>query len=228
MSTARKAALADMIDRMQDKMMVGAGGAKTRDDALELGELRPDYLFFGRFGYDNTAAPHHRNLSLGRWWAEMIQIPCIVLGGTTIESVEPVAATGVEFVALVERGLCRRRRCRCSDRPRQRIARPDRTAFRGLSLARRFLPLLLIAAGLASPAGAAPSTGEDGTNPAAHTDVTPSTRAPTEIVDPQRFGEPPAAAPDPASPLVTPPDAIGPPPTAPNTNGRRRRPRLMQ
>ena len=50
----RKAALADMIDRMQDKMMVGAGGAKTRDDALELGEVRPDYMFFGRFGYDNT------------------------------------------------------------------------------------------------------------------------------------------------------------------------------
>jgi thiamine-phosphate pyrophosphorylase len=96
----KKAQLAEMIDRMQDKMMVGAGGAKTRDDALELGELRPDYLFFGRFGYDNTPAPHPRNLSLGRWWAEMIQIPCIVLGGTTIESVEPVAATGVEFVAL--------------------------------------------------------------------------------------------------------------------------------
>ena len=30
----------------------------------------------------------------------MIEIPCIVLGGSTIESVEPVAATGAEFVAL--------------------------------------------------------------------------------------------------------------------------------
>ncbi len=50
-----KAALADAIDRLQDKMMVGAGGVKTRDDALELGETRPDYMFFGRFGYDNTA-----------------------------------------------------------------------------------------------------------------------------------------------------------------------------
>ena len=96
----RKAQLADVIDRMQDKMMVGAGGAKTRDDALELGEARPDYLFFGRFGYDNTPAPHPRNLNLGRWWAEMIEIPCIVLGGSAIESVGPVAATGAEFVAL--------------------------------------------------------------------------------------------------------------------------------
>ena len=47
-----KAELADMIDRMQDKVMVGGGGAKTRDEALELGEERPDYIFFGRFGYD--------------------------------------------------------------------------------------------------------------------------------------------------------------------------------
>lgn len=95
-----KAALADMIDRMQDKMMVGAGGAKSRDEALDLGEERPDYLFFGRFGYDTQPAPHHRNLTLGRWWAEMIEIPCIVLAGSSIESVETVAATGAEFVGL--------------------------------------------------------------------------------------------------------------------------------
>jgi thiamine-phosphate pyrophosphorylase len=95
-----KAALADMIDRMQDKIMVGAGGVKTRDEALELGEQRPDYLFFGRFGYDSQAEPHHRNLALGSWWAEMIEIPCIVLAGNSIASVEAVAATGAEFVAL--------------------------------------------------------------------------------------------------------------------------------
>jgi thiamine-phosphate pyrophosphorylase len=95
-----KAALADVIDRMQDKIMVGAGGAKTRDEALDLGEERPDYMFFGRFGYDNRPEPHNRNLNLGRWWAEMIEIPCIVLAGSDLASVEAVAATGAEFVAL--------------------------------------------------------------------------------------------------------------------------------
>lgn len=92
--------LADAIDRLQDKMMVGAGGAKTRDDALALGEHRPDYVFFGRFGYDNTPAPHHRNLTLGAWWAEMIEVPCIVMGGSDIASVGDVSRTGVEFVAV--------------------------------------------------------------------------------------------------------------------------------
>lgn len=78
----------------------GAGGAKTREDALELGETRPDYIFFGKFGFDMKAEPHHRNLSLGAWWAEMIQIPCIVMAGSDIASVEAVAAMGAEFVAL--------------------------------------------------------------------------------------------------------------------------------
>ncbi|PLP60072.1 thiamine phosphate synthase [Mesorhizobium loti] len=95
-----KAELADAVERLQDRMMVGVGGAKTRDDALELGEERPDYIFFGRFGYDNKPEPHPRNLSLGRWWAEMIEIPCIVMAGSDVASVEAVAATGAEFVAL--------------------------------------------------------------------------------------------------------------------------------
>lgn len=97
---AGKAELADAIDRLQDRMMVGTGGAKTRDDALELGEARPDYIFFGRLGYDTKPEPHSRNLSLGRWWAEMIEIPCIVMAGSDVASVEAVAATGAEFVAL--------------------------------------------------------------------------------------------------------------------------------
>ncbi|MDX8513864.1 thiamine phosphate synthase [Mesorhizobium captivum] len=97
---ANRQELAETIERLPDKMMVGAGGAKTRDDALELGEERPDYMFFGRFGYDNKPEPHPRNLSLGEWWAQMIQIPCIVMAGSDLASVETVAATGAEFVAL--------------------------------------------------------------------------------------------------------------------------------
>jgi len=95
-----KADVAEAIERLQARMIVGADAGKTRDDALEIGEERPDYVFFGRFGYDRTPEPHSRNLSLGRWWAEMIEVPCIVLGGTDVASVEAVAATGAEFVAL--------------------------------------------------------------------------------------------------------------------------------
>jgi len=97
---AGKSELAETVERFHAKMAVGTGGAKTRDEALELGEQRPDYIFFGRFGYDTQAEPHPRNLNLGRWWAEMIEIPCIVMAGSDIASVATVAATGAEFVAL--------------------------------------------------------------------------------------------------------------------------------
>ena len=98
----KAADLSDIIERFGSKMAIGAGGAKSRDDALGLGECQPDYIFFGRFGYDNKSEPHPRNLQLGAWWAEMVSIPCIVLGGNDIASLEAVAATGVEFAALGE------------------------------------------------------------------------------------------------------------------------------
>lgn len=95
-----KDTIGDLIEKHQSKMMVGSGGVTTRDDALELGELQPDYIFFGRFNYDNKPEPHPRNLKLGGWWSEMVEVPCIVLAGSAIESVVDVAAAGVDFVAV--------------------------------------------------------------------------------------------------------------------------------
>lgn len=94
------AALAEAIEKAAGRMMIGSGGARTRDDALVLGEAQPDYIFFGRFGFDNTPETHPRNLKLGEWWAEMVSLPCIVLGGSEPKSVLEVAETGADFVAM--------------------------------------------------------------------------------------------------------------------------------
>ena len=99
-----KASLAEAVESFQSRMAVGAGGVKTRDDALELGEERPDYVFFGRFGYDNKPEPHQRNLALGSWWAEMVEIPGIVMAGSDITTVETVAATGAGLLRLAITG----------------------------------------------------------------------------------------------------------------------------
>lgn len=95
-----KQALGELVEKYQSKLMIGTGGATTRDDALELGETQPDYIFFGRFGYDNKPEPHARNLKLGEWWSQMVQVPCIVAAGSDLESTAAVASIGVEFVAL--------------------------------------------------------------------------------------------------------------------------------
>jgi thiamine-phosphate pyrophosphorylase len=104
--------------------MVGVDGAKTRHDALELGEARPDYIFFGRFGYDTAPASHPRNLALGEWWSQMVAGPCIVQAGADIDSVREVAASGAEFVALSSAVFGG------SHDPRRRRARGKRAARR--------------------------------------------------------------------------------------------------
>ncbi len=95
-----RAAMAETMERFDGKLMFGAGGAKTRHEALEIGEAQPDYIFFGRIGYDNKPDPHPRNLAMSEWWAQMVSIPCVTMGGSIPESALAVAATGADFVAL--------------------------------------------------------------------------------------------------------------------------------
>ncbi len=68
--------------------------------ALQAGEAQPDYVMFGKLDGDIRKAPHPANIALGEWWSSMIEIPCIVMGGSDVQSVVAVADTGAEFVAL--------------------------------------------------------------------------------------------------------------------------------
>lgn len=92
--------LGEAIEKFTPKLIVGAGGATERHAALEIGELRPDYIFFGRFDGDIKPEAHPKNVALAEWWASMIEIPCIAMGGSDAESVVAVAESGAEFVAL--------------------------------------------------------------------------------------------------------------------------------
>ncbi|MCB5203881.1 thiamine phosphate synthase [Neorhizobium sp. T786] len=95
-----RADLQEAIEKFTPKMIVGAGGIAERHTALEVGELQPDYIFFGKLDGDIKPEPHPKNLALGEWWASMVEIPCIVMGGNDVSSVAAVAESGAEFVAL--------------------------------------------------------------------------------------------------------------------------------
>ncbi len=89
-----------ILEKFADTMMVGVGGIKTRHNALEAGEIRPDYVFFGRIGYDLKPDPHPRNMALAEWWAALVEVPCVVMAGSEMGSVGVAAQTGADFVAL--------------------------------------------------------------------------------------------------------------------------------
>ncbi len=92
--------ISEAIDKYADKLIVGGGNAADRHHALEIGEERPDYIFFGKLEGDIKPEAHPKNVALGEWWASMIEIPCIVMGGTDPASALVVAESGAEFVAL--------------------------------------------------------------------------------------------------------------------------------
>ncbi|QEE44811.1 thiamine phosphate synthase [Rhizobium sp. WL3] len=94
------AALAEEVENHTPKLIVGGGNAMDRHHALEIGEIQPDYIFFGKIDGDIKPEAHSKNVALGEWWSSMIEIPCMVMGGQDPSSAVVVAESGVEFVAL--------------------------------------------------------------------------------------------------------------------------------
>ncbi|MBD9373475.1 thiamine phosphate synthase [Rhizobium sp. ARZ01] len=95
-------ALAEAMEKHSPKLIVGGGNAKDRHGALGMGDLAPDYIFFGKVGGDIKPEAHPKNLALAEWWASMVEVPCVVMGGTDPQSALAVAETGAEFVALCQ------------------------------------------------------------------------------------------------------------------------------
>ena len=92
--------LADAVAALRRKKIVGAGGVRSRHEAMLAGESDPDYVFFGRLDGDTGAAIFEKSFELAEWWSSLFVIPGIVMGGKSIASVRQAAAAGIEFVAL--------------------------------------------------------------------------------------------------------------------------------
>lgn len=88
------------LEKFSPQYIVGGGSAKDRHTALSIGDVQPDYIFFGKLDGDIKPEPHPKNLALGAWWAEFVEIPCITMGGNQIDSVLTVADAMCDFVAL--------------------------------------------------------------------------------------------------------------------------------
>jgi thiamine-phosphate pyrophosphorylase len=92
--------LRDAIASLRPRKIVGAGNLRSRHEAMEAGELNPDYVFFGRLDGDNNDGIFDKTAELAAWWAPTFVLPTVVMGGRLVASVVDGAATGAEFVAL--------------------------------------------------------------------------------------------------------------------------------
>ncbi|PHR19379.1 MAG: thiamine phosphate synthase [Hoeflea sp.] len=93
-------AMAEAIDKYAPGLIVGGGNARERHAALSIGEAQPDYVIFGSIDGDIKPEPHSKNMALAEWWADMIEIPCLLMGGTSTAFVEEMAQTRAEFIVF--------------------------------------------------------------------------------------------------------------------------------
>jgi len=94
--------LADAIKRLKPDRIVGAGSLRTRDDAMNAGEMGADYVMFGETRGGARAAGLASLVSLTDrvvWWAEIFETPCVAFADT-IEAASELADAGADFAAL--------------------------------------------------------------------------------------------------------------------------------
>jgi thiamine-phosphate pyrophosphorylase len=74
----------------------------SRHLAMEAGELGADYVAFGAFFPTETKdTVHTAGIDLLEWWSEMMEIPCVAIGGITAANCGPLVRAGADFLAVV-------------------------------------------------------------------------------------------------------------------------------
>jgi thiamine-phosphate pyrophosphorylase len=82
--------------------IVGVTCHASRHLAMEAGEAGADYVAFGAFFPTGTKATNHRaEPELLRWWSDIMELPCVAIGGITAENCAPLVAAGADFLAVV-------------------------------------------------------------------------------------------------------------------------------
>lgn len=81
--------------------IVGVTCHDSRHLAIEASEAGADYVAFGAFFPTATKAPKTRaEPELIQWWSEMMVVPCVAIGGITVENCAPLVEAGADFLAV--------------------------------------------------------------------------------------------------------------------------------
>jgi thiamine-phosphate pyrophosphorylase len=87
------------LPTLKPDRIVGAGGLRSRHDAMLAGESGADYVMFGEHDRRGNLPPREAVLERVRWWADLVEVPCIGYAASA-DDVRPLAAAGADFVAL--------------------------------------------------------------------------------------------------------------------------------
>jgi thiamine-phosphate pyrophosphorylase len=87
--------------RVLGDLTLGVTCHGSRDLAMLAGEAGADYVAFGAFFPSQTKAPPAMaEPDLLRWWSEMMELPCVAIGGITPANCRPLIEAGADFLAV--------------------------------------------------------------------------------------------------------------------------------
>ena len=81
--------------------IIGVTCHNSRHLAMEAAEAGADYVAFGAFFPTTTKEPKSQaEPEILTWWQEIMQIPCVAIGGITVENGGPLVEAGADFLAV--------------------------------------------------------------------------------------------------------------------------------
>jgi thiamine-phosphate pyrophosphorylase len=87
------------LSALKPDRIAGAGGLRSRHDAMLAGETEADYVMFGEPDRKGGRPPLPALEERVAWWAELFQLPCVGYAATADE-IRPLAEAGADFIAL--------------------------------------------------------------------------------------------------------------------------------
>jgi thiamine-phosphate pyrophosphorylase len=82
--------------------IVGVSCQASRHLAIEAAEAGADYVAFGAFfASASKEAKHRADPEILRWWSELMEVPCVAIGGITPENCRPLVEAGADFLAVI-------------------------------------------------------------------------------------------------------------------------------
>ena len=81
--------------------IVGVTCHDSRHLAMEAAEAGADYVAFGAFFATTTKEAKTRaDTEILSWWQEMMTVPCVAIGGITVENCPALVSAGADFLAV--------------------------------------------------------------------------------------------------------------------------------
>lgn len=92
---------ADARAAVGSNTIVGVTCHDSRHLAIDAAESGADYVAFGAFFPTATKEPKSQaDLEILQWWADVMVVPQVAIGGITVENAKPLIEAGADFLAV--------------------------------------------------------------------------------------------------------------------------------